>query len=174
MECMSLSSKTSMDSGSPSVSPSKVAKLSLRQNVDMPEIQHDDNELLAYLVRRAAKFREHARRNDAAATSCYLIAIGGSLAATLCTAFVDLPRWIVASITAVPGVALLANSVFAFDKKCRWHRKRKLKYDAFAMRIRYEGAGAAMISKELREFEERVDVHYPRFGTEGEGKKEYI
>lgn len=140
----------------------------------MSEINQGGDELLAYLAQRAAKFRLHARRNDAAATFCYLIAIVGSLAATLCTAFVDLPRWVIASITAIPGTALLANSVFAFDKKCRWHRKRKLKYDAFAMRIKFEGVSAALISKELRVFEEKLDADYPRFGTVGGNKQDDV
>ena len=140
----------------------------------MSEIEKDREDLLSYLQQRAASFRAHARKNDTAATFLYLVAIVGSLAATLCAAFGDLPRWAVALITAVPGTALLASSVFAFDKKCRWHRKRKLKYDAFAMRIKYEGTSAAVISKELREFEEKLDSDYPRFGTPGGMKKEDI
>jgi hypothetical protein len=134
----------------------------------------DREELHAYLVQRAAKFRAHARKNDAAATFCYLTAIVGSFAATLCAAFGDLPRSIIAPITAIPGTALLLNSVFSFDKKCRWHRKRKLKYDAFALRMKYESASAAIISRELREFEEKLDADYPRFGTPGDSKKEEL
>lgn len=140
----------------------------------MSESDKNRDELLAYLVQRAAKFRAHARRNDRAATFCYLVAIGGSLAATLCAAFGELPRWLVASTTAVPGTALLVSSVFAFDKKCRWHRKRKLKYDALAMRMRFEGGDAATISKELREFEEKFDADYPRFGALSGGKKDEV
>lgn len=140
----------------------------------MGEMEKERDELLAYLVQRASKFRMHARRNDAAATFCYLAAIVGSLAATLCAAFGDLPRWIVASATAIPSTALLANSIFAFDKKCRWHRKRKLKYDAFTMCIKFEGCSAPAISKELREFEEKFDADYPRFGTLGESKKDDV
>ena len=131
----------------------------------MPESDKDRDELLAYLAARAAKFRAHARKNDAAAAFCYLAAIVGSLAATIGAAFADFPRWAIASITAIPGTALLANSVFAFDKKSRWHRKRKRRYDALIMQMRYEGAGAAAISKELREFEEKIDDDYPRFGS---------
>jgi hypothetical protein len=138
----------------------------------MSEIESDREELLRHLQQRAARFRAHARKNDAAATFFYLVAIVGSLAATLCAAFADLPRWAVASTTAIPGTALLASNVFAFDKKCRWHRKRKLKYDAFSMRIKYEGSSAAVISKELREFEEKLDSDYPRFGTPSLIKRE--
>lgn len=121
--------------------------------------------LHSYLLLRAQKSRTHARKNDAAATLCFVTAIVGSFAATLCAAFGDLPRALIAAITAVPGTALLLNSVFAFDRKCRWHRRRKLKYDAFAMRLTYEGADVASVSKELRTFEEKVDSDYPRFGA---------
>jgi hypothetical protein len=100
-----------------------------------------------------------------AATLCYVLAIVGSFAATLCAALSDIPKAALAALTAVPGTALLANSVFAFEKKCRWHRKRKLKYDSLAMRLKFEGVDEVTLSKELREFEEKVDLEYPRFGT---------
>jgi hypothetical protein len=138
----------------------------------MADIDKEREELLGHLTSRAAKFRAHARKNDAIAAFCHLAAIGGSLTATICAAFADFPRWAITLISAVPGTALLANSVFAFDKKCRWHRKRKRKYDAFAMRIRYEGATSATISKELREFEDRIDDDYPRFGSFSGAEKE--
>jgi hypothetical protein len=128
--------------------------------------------LQAYLIERAAKSRVHARKNDSAATLCYFTAIGASFAATLCAAFGDLPKAVIAAITAIPGTALLLNSVFCFDKKCQWHRRRKLKYDAFTMRIRYEGADTASVSRELREFEEKADADYPRFGASGNLKKD--
>jgi hypothetical protein len=131
----------------------------------MANSDKERDELLGHLTDRAAKFRAHARKNDAAAAFCYLGAIVGSLAATICTAFAGLDRWALTLITAIPGTVLLVNSVFAFDKKCRWHRKRKKKYDAFAMRIRYEDTDAAAISRELREFEDKIDEDYPRLGS---------
>ncbi|OOP56479.1 MAG: hypothetical protein AYP45_08995 [Candidatus Brocadia carolinensis] len=130
--------------------------------------------LHAYLIERAAKSRKHARKNDYISTLCYLAAIVASFAATLCAAFGDLPKAAIAAITAIPGTALLLNSVFCFDKKCQWHRRRKLKYDTFSMRMSYEGADAASISRELREFEEKADADYPRFGASGTLKKEAL
>lgn len=130
--------------------------------------------LHAYLIERAAKSRKHARKNDSISTLCYLAAIVASFTATLCAAFGDLPKAVIAAITAIPGTALLLNSIFCFDKKCQWHRRRKLKYDAFTMRISYEGADAASISRELREFEEKADADYPRFGVSGNLKKEAL
>ncbi|OOP57980.1 MAG: hypothetical protein AYP45_00335 [Candidatus Brocadia carolinensis] len=49
-----------------------------------------------------------------------------------------------------------------------------LKYDTFSMRMSYEGADAASISRELREFEEKADADYPRFGASGTLKKEAL
>jgi hypothetical protein len=120
-----------------------------------------------HLTQRATKARTHARKNDTAATLCFVTAITGSFAATLCAALADLPRALIAGITAVPGTVLLLNSVFAFDQKCRWHRRRKLKYDAFLIRLTYENADPAAVSRELREFEEKIDTEYPRFGAPG-------
>jgi hypothetical protein len=119
----------------------------------------------AHLSERATKSRHDARKNDWAATLCYTLAIGGSFAATLFAALSDLPKAAIAALTAVPGTALLANSVFAFEKKCRWHRRRKHKYDSLALRLKFEGADVDALSKELREFEEKIDGEYPRFGS---------
>jgi len=129
-------------------------------------------ELLAYLVVRAAKFRGHARKNDAAATFCYLAAIGGSFAATLCAAFTALPGPSIAVITAIPGTALLFNSVFAFERKSRWHRKRKLRYDALALRLKYEDSNVSAISQELRDLDERLDADYPQLGATPDLRKQ--
>lgn len=119
----------------------------------------------ALLDQRAARARRHARKNDWAAMFCYVVAIVGSFAATLCAALSDLPKAAIAALTAIPGTVLLANSVFAFEQKCRWHRKRKLKYDDFALRLKFEGADVSALSKELREFEHKADLDYPRFGS---------
>lgn len=119
----------------------------------------------ALLDQRGAKARRHARKNDLAAMLCYVVAVVGSFAATLCAALSDLPKAVIAALTAIPGTVLLANSVFAFEQKCRWHRKRKLKYDDLALRLRFEGADVSVLSKELREFEHKADLDYPRFGS---------
>ena len=125
----------------------------------------------AYLSERALKARSHARKNDVACMICYVLAIAGSFAATICAAFGKLPKEAIAALTAIPGTALLANSVFSFERKCFWHRRRKISYDALVMKLRYEGADTATLSKELREFEEKADLDYPRFGPLSSGRK---
>jgi hypothetical protein len=137
-----------------------------------PDQQESRRAFEAYLVERATKARRHARKNDLAATLCYLLAIVGSFAATLCAALSNLPKGAIAALTAIPGTALLANSVFAFEQKCRWHRKRKHKYDTLALRLKFEGADVAALSKELREFEQTADHDYPRFGSLGSTKSD--
>jgi hypothetical protein len=125
-----------------------------------------------HLAERAAKSRSHARKNDAACMVCYVVAIAGSFLATIGVAIGDLPKAAIAALTAVPGTALLANSVFSFERKCVWHRRRKIKFDALAMKLRYEGADVATLSKELREYEAKADLDYPRFGALSAGRKE--
>lgn len=123
-----------------------------------------------YLLAKAEKSRHHARKNDFAATACYVLALAGSFSASLCAALTDLPRIVLAALTAVPGAALLATSVFAYEKKCRWHRRRKLRYDSLVIRLKFEGENVATLGKELREFEEKMDREYPRFGSFVAGK----
>ena len=125
-----------------------------------------------YLSERAAKSRAHARKNDAACMICYVAAIAGSFLATICAAFGDLPKAAIAALTAIPGTALLANSVFSFERKCLWHRRRKINYDALAMKLQYEGSDVATLSKELRQFEAKADLDYPRFGALSSTRKD--
>jgi hypothetical protein len=138
-----------------------------------PEPSDGRSRLETELEARAAKSRRHARKNDLYAVACYAFAILGSFAATLLAAFSDLPKAIIAGATAVPGTALLVNSVFSFEKKAQWHRRRKMKYDALMMRLRFEDAETAAVSREWREFEEGISRDYPRFGVfMGAGTKE--
>ncbi|MFT3781539.1 MAG: hypothetical protein QM790_05930 [Nibricoccus sp.] len=124
------------------------------------------------VLERAAKSRRHARKNDLAATLCYGLALIGSFAASLCAAFTDIPKGALAGITLIPGAALLVISVFAFEKKCRWHRRRKLWYDGLLLRLKFEGATVEALSKEMREHDAKIDREYPRFGAFVPGKDE--
>jgi preprotein translocase subunit SecY len=92
-----------------------------------PEPKESRDNLETDLEARAAKSRRHARKNDLYAVACYALAVLGSFFATLLAAFSDLPRAAVAAATAIPGTALLINSVFSFEKKAQWHRRRKSK-----------------------------------------------
>lgn len=117
------------------------------------------------LAERAVKSRRHARKNDFYAVACYGVAILGSFSATFMAAFTDLPKLLIALTTAIPGTALLCNSVFSFEKKAQWHRRRKAKQDALVIRLRYEGADVPTVSREWREFEEGASRDYPHFGV---------
>ena len=132
----------------------------MESDADLPK---SSVEVRAILDERATKARANARKNDFAAMTCYLVAIFGSLAATLAVALGNVPKLALAAITAIPGTALLLNSVLCFDKKCQWHRRRKMTYDALDMRLRFEGATASDVSRELRDFEQKADADYPRF-----------
>lgn len=124
-----------------------------------------------HLKERARRSRGHARKNDLAVMLCHVLAIVGSFAATLCAALSDLPKAAIAALSAIPGTALLVNSAFAFEPKCRWHRRRKSKYDSLLLRLRFEDADVTALSRELREFEESVGQEYPRFGSMGASKE---
>jgi hypothetical protein len=130
-----------------------------------PEPKESREKLETELALRATKSRRHARKNDLYGVACYALAILGSFFATLLAAFSDLPKAVVAAATAIPGTALLINSVFSFEKKAQWHRRRKMKYDALTMRLLYEAADPAAVSREWREFDEAVSRDYPHFGV---------
>lgn len=127
--------------------------------------QKDESELLAkYLDEGSAKSRKHANENDFLATSCYFIAILGSFLATSATSL-GFSTSHASLVAAVPALALLTNSVFAFEKKSIWHRQRRLAYRTLWMRMVYENEAISSVSKAMREFEERIALEYPRFGN---------
>lgn len=120
--------------------------------------------LAADIAHRLATTRRNARRNYFIAYGCYGAAIVGSFSATLCVAFGELPKAVIAGITALPGTALLLNNVLALEKKAQWSWRKVRKYDSMLMGLRYEGRDMSEAAKELREFEEKMEEDYPRFG----------
>jgi hypothetical protein len=126
-------------------------------------------QLSDHLLLRAAKFRGHARSDESWATACHVVAIACSLAVTVAAA-VEAPKWLVISVSALSGAALVSNSVFGFERKAVWHRARKRKYDALVQQLTYEGATVEAVSRELREFEDDLGDKYPRFGSIENGK----
>ena len=123
-----------------------------------------ETSLAADIALRLAKTRRNARRNYFIAYGCGGAAIVGSFAATLCVAFGDLPKPVIAGLTALPGTALLLNNVLALEKKAQWSWKKVRKYDSMLMCLRHEARDVSAAAKELREFEEKMEEEYPRFG----------
>ena len=115
----------------------------------------DNAALAAYLDDRSAKSRRHAKKNDSYTTACYFVAIFSSFLAASATP-IGIPSNYAPLIAGIPALALLLNSVFAFEKKSIWHRQRRLAYRALWMRIVYESEDIATVSKAMREFEEGV------------------
>jgi len=54
--------------------------------------------------------------------------------------------------------------VLALEKKAQWSWRKVRKYDSMLMGLRYEGRDMSEAAKELREFEEKMEEDYPRFG----------
>lgn len=128
----------------------------------------------SYLDSRSNKSRLHAKKNDSFSTWCYIIAVfssfiaasGGSLEKIgLNVAWVPL-------MAGVPALALLTNSVFAFEEKFLWHRRRRLAYRTLWMRLVYEREEIGVVSAAMREFDESIAQEYPRFGNMGDKRGE--
>lgn len=126
--------------------------------------------LLQLVESASEKSRTHAKRNDALATFCYFLAVVSSFVAAV-VVYANAWQWLSALVTAVPGTALLTNSVFSFERKSEWHRRRLLNYRSLLLRLRYEGADILEISGELRRLEEEFQQSYPGFGSFSSEKK---
>src|SRR5262252_174479 len=102
------------------------------------------------LAQDCAFARRRGSRNRHYAFACLSLALLGSLAGTIATATDLLPKYALAIIAAIPGTALLANSVFRFDSKASWwwtryHLLRGLRYQ-----LVFEGKEPKEVSAALR------------------------
>lgn len=112
-----------------------------------------------------ARYRVHARHNYFASYACYLVAIAASLLTTILAASTDyLSKGTLAFLSAVPGTALLVNSVLSLEAKTRWYWKKARKYDGILMSLSHENLPLAEASKEKRTFDEEMEKEYPKFG----------
>src|SRR5450631_4207564 len=122
-------------------------------------------DLLTELERDCEFARSRGLRNRHYSFACLAIALLASLATTLLVATDSLPRIALAILTAVPGTALLANSVFRFDSKARWWWARHHHLRGFRYQLLYEGRQPKDVSLEVRALLLDLEKTYPGFGT---------
>ncbi len=128
---------------------------------------YSDNSVASFtdaLEQRITNSRKNARRNYFSAYICYGVAIATSLLATLAAATDFLPKANLAVLTAIPGTALLVNSVFSFENKSNWYWRKARRYDGILMSVRFEGLELSSASKDLRIYDEKMEAEYPKFG----------
>jgi len=85
--------------------------------------------------------------------------------ATIIAATSLLPGSVVAIVTAIPGTALLLNAKTLFDKKANWHRRKKQRYEALLMALRFESKPMAEVSQTIGVFDAEMEREYPSFGA---------
>ena len=109
--------------------------------------------------------QNRGRRNRHFSFACLAVALLTSLATTLLVATDYLPKLVLAILTAVPGTALLANSVFRFDTKARWWWAKYHHLRGFRYQLLYEGRQPKDVSLELRTLLLDLEKTYPGFGS---------
>jgi hypothetical protein len=130
----------------------------------LPKNSSDKKDFEARLEQRMARQYKHARRNYLAAYTCYAVAIVSSLFGTVAVATQFLPTAGLAIVTAIPGTALLINSVFSLEKKSAWFYKKYYHYDSMLWRVQFEDFSISAASKELRIFDKEMEPLFPKFG----------
>jgi hypothetical protein len=88
-------------------------------------------ELLAQIQEDIDGCRRHARPNYFAAYTLFVLALGGTVAATFVSAS-ESPPWLRAFVTAIPGVVVLIHGTLKFQQKSRWYWNRVRKFEASA------------------------------------------
>jgi hypothetical protein len=120
---------------------------------------------LTSLNENISRYRKHARRYSFGSFMCYIIAILASIGATFAGVLEFTPRYILSVLTVAPAAILLFNYVLALPAKSTWHWTKARFYDGLINRSRYENEPISKLSKDQREFDERMEKNYPPYGV---------
>ncbi|WP_149980963.1 hypothetical protein [Pseudoalteromonas rhizosphaerae] len=121
-------------------------------------------ELKVRLNNESIKYRRLARVHTTLMFLMYSICILSSLASAILVASGALPNMFLASLTALPGAAILCTTVFRFKEHSEWHYLKTRRLENFLYQLEYEGVPISEVSKMVREFHEAMESSWPSFG----------
>jgi alpha-beta hydrolase superfamily lysophospholipase len=119
-------------------------------------------ELLKQIQEDIDGCRRLARKNYYAAYALFVLALGGTVAATFISASDSRP-WIRALVTAVPGFVVLIHGTLKFQQKSRWYWNRVRKFEALVRKAKFEGVGLVELSREFSSSSQKLEEEWPTF-----------
>jgi len=119
-------------------------------------------ELLKQIQEDIDGCRRRARHNYYAAYTLFVLALGGTVAATFISASQS-PPWLRALVTAIPGVVVLIHGTLKFQQKSRWYWNRVRKFESLVRKAKYEGVGLPEVSREFSAISEKLEDDWPTF-----------
>lgn len=123
-------------------------------------------DFLAETGRELARHRRHARFNHHCAFWVLALSIGASFAAAVLVA-IEVNRYAVVAVSALPGTMLVLNSTLRFDQKAQWHARKAYLIDAILRAVRFEELPVAEASRRLSEVQQQAESTYPGFANLG-------
>jgi len=125
--------------------------------------------LLADFEIRHAECRSTARKNDTIAWSLILAGVIFSSAATIAVGTDSLPRETQATLTALPGVVVVALNTFRFEARARWWWKKVTYFQKWIYALKYQGADEKAVSEEMAKVLSAHEDEWPSFGKPPSG-----
>lgn len=110
------------------------------------------------------RYKRWGENNQRAAFAVFAVAVLGIVAATILSAFEDIPKAVRIPVTALPGVMVLINSIFRFEVKSRWHWEKTRGYEELLRALTIEHSPPEDISRKLSKLDQRMDEKWIWFG----------
>jgi hypothetical protein len=128
----------------------------------MPPVDDGTPAQLTDELKAAHRFyRARAYLNYAAAYLVYAGILATSVVGTISVAADLLPRGALVAVTALPGVLLVAAQSLRLHAKYRWHQRQSWAVTNLLLRLKFEGATVAQVSKMFRQLRVRSERNYP-------------
>jgi hypothetical protein len=108
-------------------------------------------------------YERRARQNYVVLYVLYIVSILASAAATILVA-IGKSGPLLAIVTALPGIAILANNSLKLQARSLWHYEKTRRLTSLFRELRDERSSRDLISKKLDDLEEEMDKTWPGWG----------
>ena len=108
-------------------------------------------------------YEKRARQNYAVLYVLYVVSIFASAAATILVA-TGRSGPMLAVITALPGVVILANNSLKLQARSMWHYEKTRRLTSLFRELRDGRSSRDVVSKKLDDLEEEMDKTWPGWG----------
>ena len=111
-------------------------------------MEHKDS-LIAELRKVADQNKKWGWTNYRFAYLVAIIAVAGSIAATILAAVNVVPSWVTAIIASVPAAVVAVSKTFDFERKAIWQWRTTKRIEALIRKLEHENATEEEVSREF-------------------------
>lgn len=128
--------------------------------------------LIAEISALETKSQEHASKNHRFAYLTAIVAVLGSVSATIMINIDDVPKWLTSIMAILPAAVGAATSILRFEPKSQWFYERLHKLSELRRRLEFGAEEPGEIARELSALEQQYQENWVKFGfAAGQQKK---